>query len=246
MLLVTKSDSVTPRTAAPGFPALHYLPECTQAHVHWVADAIQPIHPLSPPSPPALNLSQDQGLFQWVGCSQQVAKALASASVLPMNIQGWFPLGLTGLISLLSEGLSRVFSSSTSWKHQFFSLLYGLTLTSVHDYWKRQISHITYMWKQTNKQNVTNELTYSYSCWTGISVCSPTLSWTEPIFRTPRLLVENLPLSRSCLQLYCRPPLCKVSYQGFLSVPTGSLSYGDTPGSCSKLLIRQFSSWPLL
>ena len=45
--------------------------------------------------------------------------ALASASVLPMNIQGWFPLVLTGFI-LLSKGLSRVFSSTTIWKHQFF------------------------------------------------------------------------------------------------------------------------------
>ena len=47
--------------------------------------------------------------------------ASASASALPMNIQGWFPLGLTGLISLLSKGLSKVFSSTTVWKHQFFS-----------------------------------------------------------------------------------------------------------------------------
>ena len=47
--------------------------------------------------------------------------ALASASDLPMNIQGWFPLGLTGLISLLSKGLSRVFSRTTVWKSQFFS-----------------------------------------------------------------------------------------------------------------------------
>ena len=46
--------------------------------------------------------------------------ALASASVLPMNIQGWFPLGLTGLISLQSKGLSRFFSSTTVQKHQFF------------------------------------------------------------------------------------------------------------------------------
>ena len=44
----------------------------------------------------------------------------ASASVLPVNIQGWYPLGLTGLISLLSKGLSRVFSSTTVWKHQSF------------------------------------------------------------------------------------------------------------------------------
>ena len=45
----------------------------------------------------------------------------ASASVLPMNIQGWFPIGLTGLISLQSKGLSRVFFSTTVWKHPFFS-----------------------------------------------------------------------------------------------------------------------------
>ena len=47
--------------------------------------------------------------------------ASASAPVLPVNIQGWFPLGLTALISLLSKGLSRVFSNTTVWKHQFFS-----------------------------------------------------------------------------------------------------------------------------
>ena len=46
--------------------------------------------------------------------------ASASASVLPMNIQGWFPLGLTGWISLLFKGFSRVFSSTTVRKHQFF------------------------------------------------------------------------------------------------------------------------------
>ena len=62
----------------------------------------------------------------------------ASASVLPMNIQDWFPLGLTGLISLQSKGLSRVFCNTTVQKHQFsvLSLLYGPTLTSIHDYWK--------------------------------------------------------------------------------------------------------------
>ena len=61
-----------------------------------------------------------------------------SASVLPMNIQGLFPLGLTGLISLQSKGLSRVFSNTTVQKHQFsgFSLLFGPTFTSVCDYWK--------------------------------------------------------------------------------------------------------------
>ena len=50
----------------------------------------------------------------------QSIRTLASASVLPVTIQGWFPLGLTGLISLQSKGLSRVFSSTTIQKHQFF------------------------------------------------------------------------------------------------------------------------------
>ena len=65
-----------------------------------------------------------------------------STSVLPINIQDWFPLGWTGLISLQSKGLSRVFSHTTVQKHQFFALsfLYSPTLTSIHDYWKnRQI-----------------------------------------------------------------------------------------------------------
>ena len=57
-------------------------------------------------------------LFSSGGLSIRVS---ASASVLPMNIQGWFPLGLTGLIFLLSKGLSRVFSNTTVQKHQFFS-----------------------------------------------------------------------------------------------------------------------------
>ena len=52
------------------------LPESTQTHVHWVGDAIQPSHPLLSPSPPALNLSQNQGLFQWVSSSHQVDKIL--------------------------------------------------------------------------------------------------------------------------------------------------------------------------
>ena len=60
----------------PGLPVLHHLLELAQTHVHWVGDAIQPSHPLLPSSPPALNLSQHQGLFQWVSSSHQMAKVL--------------------------------------------------------------------------------------------------------------------------------------------------------------------------
>ena len=60
----------------PAFPVDDQLPELTQTHVHWVSDAIQSSHPLSSPSPPAFNLSQHQGLFNWVSSSHQVAKVL--------------------------------------------------------------------------------------------------------------------------------------------------------------------------
>ena len=62
--------------STPGLPVHHQLPEFTQTHIHWVGDAIQPSHPLSSPSPPTFNLSQDQGLYQGVSSSHQVAKVL--------------------------------------------------------------------------------------------------------------------------------------------------------------------------
>ena len=75
----------------------------------------------------------------------------ASASVLPMNIQGWFPLGLTGLISLLSKGLSRVFFNTTVQKYQLFGAqLYGPTLTSIHNYWKNHSFDCTDLCWQSN------------------------------------------------------------------------------------------------
>ena len=104
--------------STPGFPVPHHLLEVAQAHVHWIGDAIQPIHPLSSSSPSAFSLSQHQALFQGVSCSHQVAKVLELHHQSPVNIQGWFPLRLTCLIFLLSKGLSKVFSSTTVRKHQ--------------------------------------------------------------------------------------------------------------------------------
>jgi len=106
--------------STPDFSVLHYLPEFAQTHVYWVGDAIQPSSPLSSASPPAFNLSQHQGLFQCESSGRSTG-ASVSASVLPVNIQGWFPLGLTGLSSLLSKGFSRVFSITTCSFHQFAS-----------------------------------------------------------------------------------------------------------------------------
>ena len=62
--------------STPGLPVHHQLLEFIQTHIHWFSDAIQPSHPLSSTSPPALNLSQHQGLFQWVSSSHKVAKVL--------------------------------------------------------------------------------------------------------------------------------------------------------------------------
>ena len=78
-------------------------------------------------------------MSQFFKSSGQSAGVSASASVRPVNIQHWFPLGLlTGWISLQSKGLSKVFSSTTVQKHQISALcfLYGPTLISIHDYWK--------------------------------------------------------------------------------------------------------------
>ena len=107
----------------------------TQTHVHWVSDAIQPSHPLSSPSPPTFNLSQHKGLFKWVNYSHQFSE---STSVLPMNIQDWFPLGCTGGF----PGRPR-YSQESSPTPQFKSInssaltfLHSPTLTSIHDYWK--------------------------------------------------------------------------------------------------------------
>ena len=75
-------------------------------------------------------------MSQFFTLGNQSVGASASASVVPMNIQDWLPLGLTGLISLQFKGLSRVFSNTTVQKHHFFGAQLSSWSTSVHDYWK--------------------------------------------------------------------------------------------------------------
>ena len=99
--------------STPGFLVHHQLPEFAQIH------AIQPSHPLFSSLLPSI--------FPSIRVFSNIE---ASASVLPINNQDWFPLGSTGLISLQSKGCSGVFS--TVQKHQFFNP----TLTTIHDYWK--------------------------------------------------------------------------------------------------------------
>ena len=89
------SDSLPPHDCStPGFPVPHHLLEFAHFHVHWVGDAVQPSHPLTPSSPSALNLSQYQGLCQWVICLHQMTKMLElSFSICPCS-------EYSGLISL--------------------------------------------------------------------------------------------------------------------------------------------------
>ena len=143
--------------STPGFPIHHQFPEFAQTYVHWISNAIQlsvlcyPL--LLPPSifPRSRVFSNKLvhriRLKYWSFSfstrppneySRWSIWVSASAPDLPMNIQDWFPLGLSDWISLLSKGFSRVFSNTTVQTHQFFRAqpAYGLTLTSIHDYWK--------------------------------------------------------------------------------------------------------------
>ena len=117
----------------PGFPVHHQLTELTQTHVHWVSDAIQLSHPLSSPSPPTLDLSQHQGLFQWVCsfCIRWPKYWSFSFNISPSNeYSGLISFRIDCLISLQSKGLLRVFSNTTVQKHQFFSTQLSLQSSS--------------------------------------------------------------------------------------------------------------------
>ena len=112
----------------PGYPVHHQLPKLTQSHVHCVGDAIQPSHPLSSSSHcfQSFRASESFQMSQPFASGSQNIGVSASASVLPMNVQDKFPLGLTGWISLQPKGLSRAFSNTTVQKHQFFSIQLSL------------------------------------------------------------------------------------------------------------------------
>ena len=109
---------VTPWTncSMPGSSVLYYILEFAQIHVHWISDSIYLIlcHPLLllPSVLPNIRVFSNESAL----CITWPKYWSFSFN----NIQGWFPLGLTGLISLQSKGLSRVFSSTIIWKHQFF------------------------------------------------------------------------------------------------------------------------------
>ena len=108
--------------STPSSPVHHQLLELAHIHAHQVGDAIQPSHPLSSLLPHASTFTSTRVLLmsQLLASGGQSFGASVSALVLPMKIQGWFHLGLTGSIFLLSKWLSRAFSNTIAWKHQFF------------------------------------------------------------------------------------------------------------------------------
>ena len=135
-------DSLWPRgPCTPGLPVHHQLPEFTQTHVRWVGDANQPSHPLSSPPPPALNLSQHQGVFQWVSTLHQVAKVL-EFQLQYQSLQWIFRTDFLqdGLVGCPCSPRDSQESSPTpqfkSINSSALSFLYSPTLTSVRDYWK--------------------------------------------------------------------------------------------------------------
>ena len=141
------------KCSTPGFPVHHHLPELAQTHVHWVSDVIQPSHPVIPfssrlqsfPASGSFPISQ---LFTSGGQSIGVS---ASTSVLPMNIQDWFPLGLVG--SPYSPRDSQESSPTPQFKNVnsfALSFLYNPTLTSIHDYWKNHSLDKTDLCWQSN------------------------------------------------------------------------------------------------
>ena len=109
--------------STPGLPVHHQFPELAQTHVHRVGDAIQPSHLCCPLLllPLTFPASGSFPMSQFFTSGSQSIGITASASILPMNIQDWFPLGWTGWISFQSKGLSIVFSNTIVQKHQFFS-----------------------------------------------------------------------------------------------------------------------------
>ena len=135
-----------------GSPVLHCLLEFAQTHVHWVSDAIQPSHPVVPFTSclQPFIASRSFPMSQFFASGGQSFGVSPSASVLPMNIQEWFPLGLTGWISLQSKGLSRVLSSPTIQKHQFFGTQFSLLMVQFSHPYMTTVIVLT-MWTFVSK-----------------------------------------------------------------------------------------------
>jgi len=128
--------------------------------IHWVGDAIQTSHPVTPFSscPQYFPASGSFPMSQLFESGGQSTEASASALVLPMNIQGWFPSGLTGLISLQSKGVSRVFSSTTvhSSKASILQRSFFFTVQLSHLYMTSGKTIPLTIWGKWNRERLRN------------------------------------------------------------------------------------------
>ena len=168
----------------PGYPVYHQLPELAQTHVHQVGDAILcRLLLLLLSIFPSIRIFSNKSVLciRW-----PKYWSFASASVLAMNIQHWFPLGWTGLVSLQSKGLSRVLSSTTVQKHLFFGAQLSLWSNSHIHTWslKKNIALtirtfvgkdgvvLALIWKITDysssklQELMVSEATKRWVCWT--------------------------------------------------------------------------------
>ena len=146
---------------------------------------------------------------QFFASDGQSIGASASVSVLPVNIQGCFPLGLTGLISLLSKGLLKVFSSTTVWKHQLFGTQPSLwsTLTSIYDYCKNHSFDYTDLCQKSHVFAIFNTLS--------------------------RFVIPFHPRNKACLVdavLCLVVQSCLTLWNSMDCSLRGSSVYGDSPG----------------
>ena len=128
--------------STPGLPVYHQLPEFTQTHVHWVGDAIQPSHPLLSSYSSTFNLSQHQGLFQWISSLHQVAKVLELSFNISTSKEysGLISFRIDWLNLLAVQGTLKSFPTTQFKSINSFvlSFLYSPILTSIHDYRKNQ------------------------------------------------------------------------------------------------------------
>ena len=127
----------------PGFPVLHHHMEFVQTHVHWVSDVIQPSCPLSSPSLPAFNLSQHQGLFQWVGSlhpnywnfSCSISPSNEHSELISFRIDSFDLLAVQGILKCSPISQFESINSSLA-----LSLLYGPVSIYIHDYLEKEMA----------------------------------------------------------------------------------------------------------
>ena len=129
----------------PGLPTSHHFLKLTQVHVHCISDVIQPSHPLTPSSPSALNLSQHQGHFQWIGCLHQMIKILDLHHHPSSEYSGLISLKTDWFDLLAVQGTLRSLLSTVVRRHQFFGALASLQSGSHNHMWPLRRPYLDYV-----------------------------------------------------------------------------------------------------